>query len=235
MDERRKLTLLPEVLPAPRATAGATDPGGPRARTREHMHRLLSVAALSGATLPACQSGYGVVDPLPPPPVEASGPPPGSRTLDESGPDRERGSTANATTPPLVPSTPPTDTPPGYAVVDPLPAPACYGVADQVPVSARWRAAGGGGLTIALSLAKAKDTKVEYVDVAPSAIGAKVVTASGAGSSKQLVLKPDPNATAVTVSVGARCSRGTMTLSISLDLSGKAAAGAAVPVTVQSY
>jgi len=99
MEERRKLKLLPEVLPAPNRNR---NDAGPRARTRDHMQRLLAAAAITGAL--ACRSdpGYGVVDPMPAP-ADASGPPPPPAPAD-------------ATAPPPPPM--------GYAVVDPMPMPA---------------------------------------------------------------------------------------------------------------
>jgi hypothetical protein len=46
--------------------AGVTVMATPRDRTKRQLQRLLAIAATSVA--PACSTGYGVVDPLPPPP-----------------------------------------------------------------------------------------------------------------------------------------------------------------------
>jgi len=45
-DDKRRLQLLPEVLPQPRADEG---PGGPRERTLGHLQHLLALAAASTA------------------------------------------------------------------------------------------------------------------------------------------------------------------------------------------
>lgn len=68
--EKKRLRMLPEVLPAP-----TNEPvqGSPRQRTIRTMERLLTAAAAS-ALITGCSNnksggdpGYGVVDPMPPP------------------------------------------------------------------------------------------------------------------------------------------------------------------------
>jgi hypothetical protein len=65
-------TLLPELLPEPWPGSGA----GPRdrvaARARVMLDRLAGLKTAAGAALLAAHCGYGVVDPLPPPPAECS-------------------------------------------------------------------------------------------------------------------------------------------------------------------
>jgi hypothetical protein len=61
-DKKRKLSLLPEVLPAPQPIAG----GGPRQRTIKNLRRL-AAAASAVATIQGCNGGYQTVDPVPPP------------------------------------------------------------------------------------------------------------------------------------------------------------------------
>lgn len=68
-DDRKR--LMPEVLPRPNRSSGGP---GPRERTRLHMNKLLSAAAAASAALAGCHdppvaatTGYGVVDPMPPP------------------------------------------------------------------------------------------------------------------------------------------------------------------------
>jgi hypothetical protein len=74
-DEKRKLKLMPEVLPDPRLARKDRD-AGPRERTIAHMKKLLTLAAGASAVA-ACTKGYAVVDPLPPPGTATIGPPPG--------------------------------------------------------------------------------------------------------------------------------------------------------------
>ena len=67
---KRRLGMLPEVLPVPTQGLGQ---GSPRQRTMRTMERLLTAAAAS-ALIGGCSNnkgggdpGYGVVDPMPPP------------------------------------------------------------------------------------------------------------------------------------------------------------------------
>jgi hypothetical protein len=117
MDDRKRLKLLPEVLPAPSPIrAGESAESGPRARTREHLQKILAAAALTGVI--ACtksDAGYGVVDPMPTP-ADASGPPPPPDVSDGSAP-REGGAGSTTSVVPVEARPVP------YGVVDPLPMP----------------------------------------------------------------------------------------------------------------
>ncbi|MEO7109150.1 MAG: hypothetical protein ABI183_01825 [Polyangiaceae bacterium] len=139
--KKRKLNLMPEVLPDPRLAKKDRD-AAPRERTIAHMKRLLALTA--GATaVAACTKGYAVVDPLPPPGTATIGPPIGPPdagidaespfgpfvspddaaklgSMDDGG-AQDAGVDAGAKKkrPPIV-STVPTR---GYMVVDPLPLP----------------------------------------------------------------------------------------------------------------
>jgi hypothetical protein len=72
-DEKKRLKLMPEVLPDPRLAKKDRDTG-PRERTIAHMKRLLALAT-SASAIAACTKGYAVVDPLPPPGTATVGPP----------------------------------------------------------------------------------------------------------------------------------------------------------------
>jgi len=65
-------TLLPELLPDPRPRPRQ----GPRervaARARVMLDRLASLKTAAGAAVLAVHCGYGVVDPLPPPPAQCT-------------------------------------------------------------------------------------------------------------------------------------------------------------------
>ena len=73
--KKRKLNMMPEVLPDPRLAKKDRD-AGPRERTIAHMKRLLALTASAGVVA-ACTKGYAVVDPLPPPGTATIGPPTG--------------------------------------------------------------------------------------------------------------------------------------------------------------
>ena len=69
---RQGKTLLPELLPEPRSQSGQ----GPRervaVRARAMLDRLSGLKTAAGAALLAVHCGYGVVDPLPPPPAQCT-------------------------------------------------------------------------------------------------------------------------------------------------------------------
>lgn len=66
-DKKKRLKLMPEILPDPKKAGGK---GSARQRTMKTMERLIAVSAASALIAGAEVSGgcgYGVVDPLPPP------------------------------------------------------------------------------------------------------------------------------------------------------------------------
>ncbi len=63
MTTKKRLTLMPEVLPSPERIAGRPEP---RARILSRLKYLSAVSMASIAAV-ACGEGYGVVDPLPSP------------------------------------------------------------------------------------------------------------------------------------------------------------------------
>jgi hypothetical protein len=74
-DDRKK-TLLPEVLPAPRATGAQSPPERVAERARVLLQRFRGLGTAAGAALISLNcSGYMVVDPLPPPPLACSSSP----------------------------------------------------------------------------------------------------------------------------------------------------------------
>lgn len=70
----RGKTLLPEFLPAPRATEAQTPPERVAERARILLQRFRGLGAAASAALFSlhCNNGYMVVDPLPPPPVSCT-------------------------------------------------------------------------------------------------------------------------------------------------------------------
>ena len=129
-EKRRRLKLLPEVLPAPTVSSAEESP---RARTREHMQRLLTAAAITGTL--ACT--HQAAENRGPPPVDAQ---PGlvdaGHAADGSpqpAADAVAPPTPDASAPPAVPRHGPlfeivdagAHSPHhgGYRVVDPMPPP----------------------------------------------------------------------------------------------------------------
>lgn len=111
--ESRRLTLMPEVLPAPHTVPS----GSVRRRTLNHLQRVMVTAAAAGALAAACAS---------PPQTKTSGEP--TTPPDDGDPqDGEHGY--------IDP-----DPNRGYVVVDMLPPPAlCSGVASLTPIRANWQ------------------------------------------------------------------------------------------------
>jgi hypothetical protein len=69
-------TLLPEFLPAPRATEAQSPPERVAERARVLLQRFRGLGPAAGAALLTLNcSGYMVVDPLPPPPLACSSSP----------------------------------------------------------------------------------------------------------------------------------------------------------------
>jgi len=67
-----KKTIMPEVLPDPERRLALVE-GNPRERTSKHLKRLVDAAKLTAAAgMVAHCTGYGVVDPLPPPPIQCT-------------------------------------------------------------------------------------------------------------------------------------------------------------------
>jgi hypothetical protein len=73
----RGKTLLPEFLPAPRAIEAQTPPERVAERARVLLARFRGLGTAASAALLSlnCNSGYMVVDPLPPPPVACTSSP----------------------------------------------------------------------------------------------------------------------------------------------------------------
>lgn len=68
-EKKKRLKLMPEILPDPKKAQGS---GSARQRTMKTMERLIAVSAASALIAGAEVTGgcgYGVVDPLPPPSV----------------------------------------------------------------------------------------------------------------------------------------------------------------------
>ncbi len=65
-------TLLPELLPTPRPPGAETPRERVAARARAMLERLSGLKTAAGAAVLAVHCGYGVVDPVPPPPAQCT-------------------------------------------------------------------------------------------------------------------------------------------------------------------
>jgi hypothetical protein len=229
---KRKLGMLPEVLPEPRAPQPA---GDARARTVAHMQRLLATATAAGTAIGGCQKDA----PRTIAPVET-----GSSRI--AAVDTSTSSSTSSSTYPSTSSTgssaeaPDADTTAtastGYIVVDPVPPPAtCPGIATQVHATATWRGTAGGWVVdVNLPKGTGPDT-VTYGNLGPSAYGGSVVASSAAPDTKLVTVKPDANATSMSVSIPALCNGRPVVFSAGITLGATPLPGAAVPMSFSSY
>src|SRR5262245_33407047 len=125
--EKRRLKLMPEVLPAP----DRARPGGARQRTVAHMQRMAQAAAAVASA--SCSREPTNTQTVVIPPTTSTST--ATTTAVATAPTVTATATATPTAPPTV-TAPPT----GYAVVDPMPAPArCAGLARTTKTIAAWK------------------------------------------------------------------------------------------------
>ncbi len=207
-DTKRRLRLMPEVLPDPTQVSSG---GAPRTRTIEHLRRLMALAATTAA-LAGCTKEDGE-KPIrkdddvtkkksePPNPAPSPSPSPSVVITDAA--------------PPLPP------TGPSYGVVDMLPPPAkCAGLAATVKASISWR-----GTFLELSLPKAtRGLADRWSKTDPPKISAGTITKT-TWSGENLVLEVTPNVgeTYVYITLVASCTGGSEHVSVEVDLTSKAA------------
>jgi len=193
--ERRRLKLLPEVLPDPTASRG---PGSPRQRTVEHMRRLLTASVAATAVLGCSKEDQVAIRPEDP------------SKMKKSKADPEP--TTTTTTSPTVTSTTPTTSPtPTYAVVDPLPPPAaCAGLASTIKATASWKSADGGSfLELKLPKPGRADAKYGKTPTTTPVYGGKLLSIVEAGGAVTVQVVPDAGSKDVYVYIEASCSTGT--------------------------
>ena len=118
--QKRRLEMLPEVLPKPEKLAPR---GDVRARTMQHMQRMVATATALGAAASCAKSDTTTTQTVTVPSASTTAPATATAT---TPPHASATATATATTVPTVSGPPDT----GYAVVDPMPMPSrCQGAA----------------------------------------------------------------------------------------------------------
>ncbi len=200
---KRKLTLLPEVLPQPRAAQSAD---APRARTMEHLRRLVATAAALGAASTACGKERKPPDPAP------------------SAEPLADAAVPSAYVPPAADPTPPSTM--GYAVVDPMPPPAhCDDVTRTMPITARFES--DAVLVFDLHVPAGRGDFKFVKDATPRglAVGANVVSSKVTASAATVRVGVPANATEVTIAVSAFCKNGPTTIAATARWSGAPGAG----------
>jgi hypothetical protein len=224
MTEKKRLKMLPEVLPSPQGV-NANGPS-PRARTMAHMQRLLAVAAAATGAM-ACPK-EGASD------IKADD----SKTKTTVDPTST--ATTAATTDPTstAPTTTATPTNPGYVVVDPMPPPAmCSGAASTISTSASWKTSASGALGVEVHLRKSSRADVSYTSkAAPTAYSGTIVATSFSPSEVVITMVPDKGATYAGLYVPLACSAGDEHLNVQLELPAPPAVPTAgTPVKVTLY
>lgn len=208
-DER---TMLPEVLPDPRAARARST--APRQRTIAHMQRMLTMGAAVGlafgcgkTTKPAEAGG------------ESRGCGKGSATNDDAGANNVTTST-------------------GYAVVDPVPTPAyCPNLAQKIHATALAVESDAGDLLVDVYFPLVGDRPdVKYVaDATPVAYAATVVQTWHQKGGVTVRVKPQGDTQNASVSVKIMCDHGPGTISANLSMPKRPKPGQGVAVYVSEY
>jgi len=186
-DNKRRLRLLPEVLPDP--TRGVAT-GSVRQRTIRHMNRLLALAATS-ASLGACSNG----------PVTGANAPPTDR-----GPDRKPVGHGLEIAVGLASDAPGRQD--GYAVVDPIPPPATLR-RPQIAQTIHARATRTSPSTFQLRLSEPGGSAGAAYSASSDrlVIGGTVVSSRVRASSARFDVRFEPHSESVTLYIPVQCVR----------------------------
>lgn len=210
---KKRLKLLPEVLPPPNAPSLSS----PRQRTTE---RMLALVALTAA---ACSRED---------PVSIRPEDPSKMKKANTNPDPTPSTTTTTTTSPSTTSVTPTSTPtPGYMVVDPMPPPAkCAGLASTIKATATWKT-GATGSFLELKLPKPGQADAKYgkTPMSTPVYGGKLLSIAAAGDGLVVHVVPDTASKDVYVYIEAACTAGTERVYASMTWT---AVGSPVKVTL---
>ncbi len=215
---KRRLELMPEVLPAPTKETGNASV---RARTMGHMHKMMAAAgAVAGCSRAITQGDNTITIP----PATSASTSPSTATI----PSAPSTIVATPTAPvPTVPSGPAT----GYMVVDMLPSPArCYGVGASVKATAVWRQ-DTTGLYAELTLNGTVPANA-FQPNAVSVWGGAVMSTGGTAQTVLIKVRPSPGNTSFGASVDVACSGTTGAVVATVQLTGPKKVGDKLPVTV---
>ena len=203
---KKRLQLMPEVLPAPTRAVTTTDV---RSRTLTHMQRLLATAAAiplaTSCTKTDTQASQTVTIP--------------SASESASAQSTVQGSLLP---PKETPTAKPTVTAPdmGYAVVDPMPAPArCMGLANATNATAVFKKDAGGlylEITATLPTAQAWTGTTFASGQTPSAWSGTVLSSTITANKASVKVRPStPGTTNVGVQLSISCAAGSGSLAFS--------------------
>lgn len=199
-------TVLPEVLPDPRAARARA--AGPRQRTVAHMHRMLATAAALGIAL-GCGKTTG--------PKAAPGDKRGCGGDKAGGGGELGGSSGDMSSS-------------GYAVVDPMPPPAhCPGIADAIAATATRE----GDVVVVRFPLPSNRADYKYMTDSPAyAYDATVVSSAVKDGAIVVTLRPESGVRRFGVSVKGFCDAGPSTISADVSWEGD---GGALTVLLNDY
>jgi hypothetical protein len=223
-EPKKRLQIMPEVLPAPTRVRGASDVRG---KTVAHMQRLLATAAalpLADCTRTDTQQGTQTVTI----PVASA-----SATTS----DTVQGSLLPppSTTPPKPTATPPDM---GYAVVDPMPAPArCMGLAAASKATAVFKKDASGlvlEVTLVLPTGGAWPNTSFLAGGTPSAWSGTIVSTRTVGMTSVAKVRVPAGSTSAGVTFPIDCPAGQGNISVNVSFPGISEA-AKTSVTTHDY
>lgn len=196
---KKRLQLMPEVLPAP---TRATPSTSVRIRTMAHMQKLLATAAaipMAGAcTRTDTQGSTSVTIPSASASATAQGTTEGSLLP----PPKDTATAKPTVTAPDM----------GYAVVDPMPAPAlCRGLANSTTTTAVFKKDAGGiylELTVTLPTATTWNGTTFVAGQTPSPWSGTVISSTVTANKATVKMRPTAGSTSAGVQLSISCSAG---------------------------
>lgn len=200
--QKRRLEMMPEVLPAPTKLAPR---GDVRARTMQHMQRMVATASALGAVAGCTKSDTTTTQTVTVPSASA--------TTTGGGPL----TSATATAPPTVSAIPTGPPDMGYAVVDPMPMPSRCASAAQASKASASFVQQGKDLVLKVTVKLGGGAVWTGGPVSPYNGAVKSVTANAAKDSLDIFLP----STVTGLSLPVTCPAGTATMGVEVTLPAK--------------
>ena len=217
--QKRRLEMMPEVLPAPTVTPPLAPRGNVRARTMQHMQLMVATAGALGAVTGCTKSDTTTTQTVTVPTSTST------TTATATSPLTSATATATATSTAPVGTAPD----PGYAVVDPMPMPSRCASAAQASKATATYVQQGKDLVLKITLKMGGGATWTGGPVSPYSGAVKSVTSNAAKDSIDIFLP----VAASGVSVPVTCSAGTASMSVNVTPPSKPAkAGDTAPANV---
>ncbi len=220
--QKRRLEMMPEVLPAPTVTPPLAPRGNVRARTMQHMQRMVATAGALGAVTGCTKSDTTTTQTVTVPSATSTT----TATTTATSPLASASATATSTAT-SVPTGPPDH---GYAVVDPMPMPSRCASAAQASKATATYVQQGKDLVLKITLKMGGGASWTGGPVSPySGVAVKSVTSNAAKDSVDVFLPVASSGFSIPVT----CSAGTASMGVSVTTPSKPAkAGDTAPANV---